>query len=92
MYKSFLFAVRLWIVMTVVSCASSNDPQNKGTLASKIEEKYQKFKGYFKVHTYREHVAEHKAQEAALAKREEEEEAKKKNARYAQNVNEESKK
>lgn len=61
MYKFALFVGKCFLMISLISCTSSDDEKNG--LSAKIEEKFEKFKGYFRVHTYREHVAEHKAQE-----------------------------
>lgn len=61
MYKFSLFVAKCMLLFSFISCTSSSEDPNG--LAAKIEEKYEKFKGYFKVHTHREHVAEYRAQE-----------------------------
>lgn len=89
MYRFSSLVLKAFVILSLISCASS-DSNDTGSLSAKIEEKFEKFKGYFKVHTHREHVAEHRAQEE-LARRQDDEQ-KNKNEQYAQNAQTESKK
>lgn len=92
MYRFSSLVLKAFIILSLISCTSSDssDTGSTGSLSAKIEEKFEKFKGYFRVHTHREHVAEHKAQEE-LARRQDDEQ-KNKNEQYAQNAQTESKK